>query len=74
MSVLGLLMLVTLPSIPFVKRFIGSRIIEEADAADVGEADEDLTRFRPDHIALGIAISFAICAGVGFHRRAHRAK
>jgi uncharacterized membrane protein len=65
-SVLGLLMLVTLPSIPFVKRFIGSRIIEEADATDVGEADEDVIRFRPDHIALGIAISFAICSVSSF--------
>jgi uncharacterized membrane protein len=29
-------------------------------------SDDDAPRFRPDHVALGIAISFAICAVSGY--------
>lgn len=61
-SVLGLLMLVTLPSIPFVRRFIDSESMDEADSSADGDAAADMPRFRPDHIAAGIAISLAIVA------------
>lgn len=58
-SVLGLLVLVTLPSIPYVRRFIESDSMQ----GDAGaEHAEEIPRFRPDHIAVGIAISFAIVA------------
>jgi len=61
-SIVGLLILVTLPSIPFIRRHIPSKIIDQADAADVTHEAEELPRFRLDHVSAAIAISLAICA------------
>jgi uncharacterized membrane protein len=65
-SILGLLALATLPSIPYVRRHFPSEIIESANQSPVAKNDEDMPRFRPDHVALSIAISFTICAVSGF--------
>ena len=61
-SIVGLLILVTLPSIPFIRRHIPSKIIDQADAADMTHEAEELPRFRLDHVSAAIAISLAICA------------
>lgn len=61
-SILGMLVLVTLPSIPFVRRHLPSTIIEDTDRPDRQQAAETFPRFRLNHVAAGFAISFAICA------------
>ena len=65
-SILGLLALATLPAIPFVRRHFPSEIIDHTSQTLVAKNDDDAPRFRPDHIAFGIAISFAICALSGY--------
>lgn len=61
-AILGLLFLVALPSIPFVRRHIPSRIIDRTSEADAQHVAEEFPRFRLKHVAAAIAISFAICA------------
>ena len=61
-SILGLLLLVTLPSIPFVRRHIASPIIDGTDLDEAGQGAEELPRLRIDHVAAAISISLAICA------------
>ena len=65
-SVLGLLMLVSLPSIPFIRRHIRSKIIDEVDQQHVGQVAERLPSLRLDHIAAAIAIGLAICTVSAF--------
>lgn len=64
-SIIGLVMLSVLPSIPFIRKRFPSTIIEEANE-NPDSANEDLPVFRPDHVAAGIAISFAICGVSGY--------
>lgn len=64
-SIIGLVMLSVLPSIPFIRKRFPSTIIEDANEKP-GSANEDLPIFRPDHVAAGIAISFAICGVSGY--------
>jgi uncharacterized membrane protein len=61
-SVLGLIVLATLPSMPFIRRHFPSDIIDRAEVVAVSGVDESAPRFRADHVALGIAMSFAICS------------
>ena len=61
-AIVGLLVLVSIPSIPFIRRHIPSRIIDEANEAEKLETAEEFPRFRLNHIAAAITISFAICA------------
>jgi len=61
-SVLGLLVLVSLPAIPFVRRHIPSRIINETTAVDTTQIATEYPRLRLDHLAFAIAISLAISA------------
>jgi uncharacterized membrane protein len=61
-AIVGLLILVTLPSIPFVRRLIPSRIIDAAEAPGGDAAADEFPRFRLEHVAAAIAISLAICA------------
>jgi uncharacterized membrane protein len=61
-SVLGLLTLVSLPSIGFIRRHIGSRIIDQAERAAVNPVAEELPRLRLDHVAASLALGLAICA------------
>jgi uncharacterized membrane protein len=61
-AIVGLLILVTLPSSPFVRRLIPSKIIDVAEQPGGDAAADELPRFRLEHIAGAIAISFAICA------------
>ncbi len=62
-SVLGLLALVTLPSMAFIMRRIPSKIIAETPMEARTADDSDAApRFRTKHITSGLAISFAICA------------
>lgn len=65
-SILGLFGLAILPSLPFVRRHFPSHIMDTTDEVLVAKDDDGLPRFRPDHVALGIAISFAICAVSGY--------
>lgn len=62
-SNLALLMLIALPSIPFIIRFIPSAII--ADTLEHQKLEEDAREyesFRLHHVSAAIAVSFAICA------------
>ncbi len=61
-AIVGLLVLVTLPSIPFIRRHIPSKIMDQADAAEVTHEADEAPRFRLEHVSAAIAISFAICA------------
>jgi len=65
-SILGLFVLATLPSIPYIRRHFPSRIIDNADQNVLAKNEDAVSRFYPDHVALGIAISFAICAVSGY--------
>ncbi len=60
-SILGLLALVTLPSIPFVRRHIPSRIIDAAGEVEMQHTAEEFPRLRLNHVAAAIAVSLAIC-------------
>lgn len=60
-SVLGLLFLVSLPSIPFIRRHIRSPIIDAADQSGPTHTGEELPRLRLDHITAAIAVGLAIC-------------
>jgi uncharacterized membrane protein len=61
-AILGLLVLVTLPSLPIVRRHIPSKIIERANEVEKLKVAEEFPRFRLNHIAAAIAMSLAICA------------
>lgn len=61
-SILGLLALVSLPSFAAMRRWMPSPVIAAAEAAGPPVEAEAATRFRLDHIAAAIAVSFAICA------------
>src|SRR5690606_6027248 len=61
-SVLGLIALVTLPAMPFIRRHIPSRIIAEVAAGDPALQQQTAVHFRGLHITGAIALSFAICS------------
>lgn len=61
-AIVGLMILVSIPSIGFIRRNIPSRIMDQAIAAEAQKKEEEFPRLRLDHIAAAIAISFAICA------------
>jgi len=65
-SILGLFALAILPSLPLVRRHFPSEIMDDTSEAMAAQTGDSLPHFRPDHVALGIAISFAICAVSGF--------
>ncbi|MGH8315783.1 MAG: DUF819 family protein, partial [Steroidobacterales bacterium] len=61
-AILGLLVLVTLPSFKFVRRHLPSKIIDAAGDVSGGETVEEFPRLKLNHLAAAIAISLAICA------------
>lgn len=62
-SNIALLLLVLIPSTPWIARFIPSKIIREAEAVRHHEtADRTLAPLMPGHIIGVFAASFAICA------------
>ena len=65
-AIVGLLILVTLPSIPFIRRHIPSKIIAAAEQPALADAAEEFPRFRLEHIAAAITLSLAICAVSGY--------
>jgi uncharacterized membrane protein len=65
-SVLGLLALVSLPSFALLRRYMPSRVIEEASVAGARHAPEELPRLRLDHVTAAIAIGLGICAVSSF--------
>jgi len=65
-SILGLVGLAVLPTLPWIRRHFASEIMDNTEEVQVAKDDDGLPRFRPDHIAIGIAISFAICAVSGY--------
>jgi uncharacterized membrane protein len=65
-SIIGLVVLAMLPAVPFIRRHFPSVIIEHTNQTAVTKSDDDAPLFRSDHVALGIAISFTICAVSGY--------
>jgi uncharacterized membrane protein len=61
-AIVGLFILVSIPSVPWIRRLIPSKIMDQAAAAEQRGTTEQLPRLRLDHIAGAIALSFAICA------------
>jgi uncharacterized membrane protein len=61
-SVLGLLVLVSLPSSKFILRQIPSRIIDATAGAPAGAAAVAAPRLRVDHVAASLALALGICA------------
>ncbi len=62
-SIAGLMILLALPSLPFIRRLVPSRVIDETEKGLVdGAADAAGTVFRLPHVAGAIAASFLICA------------
>lgn len=61
-SVLGLLALVSLPSIGFIRRNIPSPIIDAAGRANADATEDDAPRFRLDHVCAALAVGLLICA------------
>jgi len=59
-SIVGLLILMALPSIKAVRRHIPSKFIGSDDGGGTVNLDSELPRFRPDHIAAAITISLTI--------------
>jgi uncharacterized membrane protein len=64
-SVLGLLVLVTLPALPFVRRHVPSPYIDAADKEDPAHVVSNPVHLRLDHLAAATAISLALCAAAG---------
>ena len=65
-SIIGLVVLAMLPAVPFIRQHFPSVIIEHTNQTAVTKSDDDVPLFRSDHVALGIAISFTICAVSGY--------
>jgi uncharacterized membrane protein len=61
-SIVGLLILMALPSLKFVRRHIPSKFIDPANEGKEIDLDGELPRFRLDHIAAAITISLTIGA------------
>ena len=61
-AIVGLMILVSIPSIGFIRRHIPSRIMDEATAEQALNKEEEFPRLRLDHISFAIALSLAICA------------
>ncbi|HPE30426.1 MAG TPA: DUF819 family protein [Parvularculaceae bacterium] len=62
-SIAGLMLLLALPSLPFMRKFVPSPIIdmtEEAPREEIAATEE--TPFRLSHVTGAIAASFIICA------------
>ena len=60
-SILGLFALVSLPSLALLRRWMPSSVMDAAKTDTTPEAAAAV-RFRLDHVAIAIALSFAICA------------
>ena len=62
-SIAGLMILLALPSIAAVRRFLPSRIIEDTDRRmDDREYQEAPVAFKLTHVSGALAVSFVICA------------
>ena len=61
-AIVGLFVLVSIPSVPWIRRHFPSKVIDQATAAEQQATPEQLPRLRLDHVAGAIALSFAICA------------
>ena len=59
-SIIGLMILVSLPNLGFVRRLLPSPIIDSGTAA-TAEAEESRLEFNIVHIAFALALSAAIC-------------
>ena len=60
-SIIGLMILVTLPSLAFVRRWISSPIIDEQDARGKETLEETLPALNLAHIAGALTLSAVIC-------------
>ena len=62
-SNLALLMLIAIPSVPIILRFVPSSLISESLDSKKSDDDESThARLRLHHVSAAIAVSFAICA------------
>jgi uncharacterized membrane protein len=64
-AIVGLMILVTLPSMKFIQRHFPSEHIHPANNERTAEMDGELPRFRLDHIAAALTISLVILAVSG---------
>ena len=65
-SVLGLLVLVTIPSLEVLRRHIPSPYIDALGGAGKTEGAETLPALRLDHLAGAVALALAACAAAGW--------
>jgi uncharacterized membrane protein len=62
-SIAGLMILLALPSLPFIRRLLPSRVIDEAGTSpDAAVAEARAPSFRLSHVTGAIAASYIICA------------
>ena len=62
-SIGALMILVTLPSIALIRRWIPSKVIDDTgEVSDQAEHSEDVQQMRLTHISAALALSFIICA------------
>ena len=61
-AIIGLLILVTLPSMKFIQRHFPSQFANAEDKPKSAETDSEFPRFRLDHIAASLTISLVILA------------
>ncbi len=64
-SILGLLALLTLPSVPWVRRQFRSSPQQSADASDGLSANAPVTHLNVMHLILALTLSAVICAAAG---------
>jgi uncharacterized membrane protein len=65
-AIIGLMILVTLPSMKFIQRHFKSEHIDPTNNVRTVEMDGELPRFRLDHIAAALTISLVILAISGW--------
>lgn len=61
-SIIGLMILLALPTIAALRRFIPSKIIEETDLSEIENDSGSGVTFRLTHVTGAVAVSFIICA------------
>jgi len=62
-SIGALMILVTLPSIALIRRWIPSKVIDDTgEVSDQAEHSEDVQQMRLTHISAALTLSFIICA------------
>ena len=61
-SIAGLMILLALPTIPVLRKFIPSKIIDETEKNEDAVLEEEVIPFKLAHVSGALAASFIICA------------